>query len=461
MKRWAALAAWPALAGLLYLRLRGFPDPPGTDGYFYLLQTQSLASGAGFYFKDTSLVFLPLSAAAWFFGDALEAVRWGAALTWSAVVLLGAWLAAAIAHTKRALVFVLVLACLVAANPLLQLVLEYLKMGFSLVWLLGAALVLVRAPTPRWRWLAGGLAVGALLSHRGALLFLGAYAAAWFFSRVSWRRALVVGLGAVLTLGLSLLVFDRAWHFFQDGARFFAAPLKWWLWLSVIAPREPGVLLSLGLWPVSLGLYVTFRAELEAHARTLFDAAGVLAVVALLPVLEPGPSGFTYRLILASPLFSLPLVVLFFTWRRGRARQLSAVGLLAVFCSQVLLEDALAPRFRPWSLLDGDVAEVKRFVTPDDLLVTQHGLEFYVAQRTGLRARQFLDPTSSKRVFRLAFVPPLTERDALLEHALTRLGDDYALFTEETWRELQVRFGVPADARNPAVVRPGFVSDYP
>ncbi len=456
-----AAAAVLLLAAALFTAILRFPDPPGVDGYFYLRQIESLASGAGFYFKDWSPVFLPPALLTALGVPALDALRASVAVTWALLVVLGGALGARLVAVHEArprhawAVAGASTAALASSAPLRELVFEYEKTAASIALLLGAALLVVGARGRRARLaFAVALAALALVTHKLAVVFVCAFALAWLLRRLTVRRAAAVAGANALMLGLFFLVFDRAGPFFLAWSRFTTTPARFLAFYAHVAGESFALVAAFIVSLVGVAAYAGGRSRAgDAGARAVYDAGVVLAAVALCPWLLAGPAGFTWRIVLAAPLIWVPFVAAVAT--RGPCAFAAAAAALVLFSAPVVLDDGLARSFPRWSRFDDDVHDIERFVSPADLLVAHHGLELYLAERTGLRARQFVDAREGQRVFRVAHLPE--EHAALDDFALVKLGDEYALFVEEDWRAL----GVAPDPKNPSAHRPAFVSDYP
>jgi hypothetical protein len=449
-----------------------FADPSGTDGYYYLKQIKVLGSGGGYYYKDRSLAFLPPAAIARVAGNPLIAYRFAVALTGALLIVFGGtltYLAAVVSGSGRRTAFALFLvaiAALGAALTVSEFVFEYYKNAFALVLLLAASLVLMTAhPTGgvKRKSLAFLLLFVALLSHKSSLLFAALFAASWFMRNASRKNLLILAATGTAGVALFLVAFERARQYLAALPSFFTAPGRWLEWFAYTVRNDVALSVTVVAGATFLFSYFLRRRHFPERVTAVFDAAAAALIIAFIPFLAPGPSGPGYRIILFSPIFTVPFLLV--CSRRSRMVKTIAAGLLGIFLVQATFGHSRINRhFSAWSSLDEDIMRITRHVSVNDHLIAHHGLEFYVDYRTGIRARQFIASDSRKKSFRLAYLPegrPGGEARAALERVkLEQIGDRYVLFREEDWQRMAVSYGIKQHWKNPTAARPDYIPDY-
>jgi hypothetical protein len=469
-----ALAAGTVLS-LLYTR--SFPDPPGVTGYYYLKQIEVLADEGRFFFEDHSLAFLLPAALTWI-TNSLDAYRLAIALTWSTLVVgvmsLGVSLAGRFGAREgdRASMALITLLATAACVTLHELALNYYKNLFGVTLLVWAAVAASGAR--RWgRVVAPLLSLLALLTHKSAFLLVGGLLAAWAVDGLrtwTWRRVAVLVAGGAALTALFLLVFARARHYLLALAGGFDSPAGWTHWLGQIARRDTAVLVVYLCGVAALLLYVVSRRRVRGDrpdsapvsARLSLDAMALFLLVSLHPFQRAGPHEASYRMIVLSPAFIVPLVLLCGQLSRARLAACTAV-LLAMVVQPALEPGRAAGHFPTWSRLDGQIEAIRAHVRPGDYLISHHGMESYIGYRTGIRSKQYLPAPGARhrRVFRVAYLPegrPGGEaRDELNMVKLAQIGPDYALLLEEDWQEISRRFNIRPHWRNPNEHRPAHV----
>lgn len=460
------------IAGLFFFQAR-FTDPAGTDGYYYLKQVEVLSQGGGYYYKDHSLAFLAPAAIAAVCGSSLVAYRLAVAFTGTLLILAGgmlAYLAAIDSGVERRtawFLFLLSTAALACSLTIYEFTFEYLKNAFALLLLVMAVLFSLAGPSePGIKGKVGVflLVLSGLLSHKSALFFTAVFAATWFVRNASRKNLLVLAAAGTSGLALFLVAFDRGRQYLSALPGFLGSADRWSAWFVYTLRNDPALSLAMAAAVFSLALYFPRRRHFPDRVTQIFDTVAVILVIAFVPFLVPGPSGPGYRIILFSPLFSVPLLLLSSSTGRPGFRTAGAI-LLFVFLAQTALgHSRIDNNFPAWSSLDQDIVRIQRHVTPNDHLIAHHGLEFYVDYRTGLRARQFIASDSRKKSFRLAYVPegrPGGEARAALESVkLEQIGQRYALFREDQWRQIAERYGIRPHWKNPTAGRPDYIPDY-
>jgi hypothetical protein len=287
----------------------------------------------------------------------------------------------------------------------------------------------------------------------------------WFLRNSTRYNFLVLlGIGTV-SLAAFMLFFEQGRYYLLALPAFLTPPAQWLDWLGYTMRKDVTLFITLGTAFLTVIFYMLLRSEFPVRAAMLIDTVCVVIATAFVPFFSAGPAGPVYRVLLFSPLFVLP-VLLICTARTGsRVVMASTSVVLIIFLSQVCMDhNKLSSHFASWSSLGKDIGLLAKHVTPKDHLIAHHGLEFYVDYRTGVRARQFVRSDDRKRCFRLAYVPDGRPagpaRDVIDSSKLEQIGDSYALFREEDWRHIVGRYGIKPHWKNPTAVRPDYIPDY-
>ncbi len=459
-----------ALAGVLvtFLRLRGFQDPPGIDGYFYLKQAQTLALGQGFYFSDRSLAFLPLAFLRWATGEPVLSFQLALSLAYTLLFSGLLFLSLGVSERRPFLFIaqVVVVVALFSSSLLAEMGLNFYKNTFALGLLFWTAALLVRR---QW-WLAFALFCVAFFTHKSALLAGGLYVALltleWL--RRPLRRKTLIGLGlgflgCLVFLITFYLFFPKAEGFLRHLGEIWRGPelrFRWYKYLFFEQERrfaELAVVVALGLG------YLWQRSSLKLEARRVGDCLLLMILVALHPFQLAGEESIGYRLALMTPALGFSLIFFY------RHRYWQAAGLLVLllpFYFSFFLgfsPGMVAKEVRAYSVLEEDVKKIPQFVNPEDHLISHHGLEFYVDYVTNIRSRSFLAAEgSTQKQYRVAYLPqsrfrlPSLRREVDQKKLLT-IGNDFFLIREEDWQKIVATFRIPQLWRNPNWRRPGHV----
>jgi hypothetical protein len=472
-------------------RLLGSQHPLGTDGYYYVVQVESLLSEGHQHVPDASWVHGWLAALSGLAGEPVLGVKLGAALLAAACVP-AAWLAGRALGGGRTAAWIL--AAWAAASPTLtHLAGDFPKnLGLAAPWLLLVGLVALGWARPR-SWRAGWrplvvlvLALMVATAHRtGAALLLLAclgWAAGWLGARlgrgpeqptgaVRWGLVVVICCCLAFSLGSMLL---PAWLHPADLARLegrFALaphlPAPWgWLSLRPTGLRQV-VELSVPWLALAAAAPAWFgrpcdRARLSALALPLF--------VLLFPGWRVDELDLGYRLSLLAPLVAMPLLLLLLAPRLPGGQGRPAT-LLLLICFALApgswpgIDPATAPPYGRY----GEVIEALPRPLPP-LIIAHQGMSFYYDHITGQEAMAWapepeLDRREVGRVVHgvragewLAFAPPVVGEARPLA-----LGHGYHYVREDLWErfvgaaraegdpDLQARLD---DWRNPLRVRP-------
>lgn len=458
---------------LLFLLLQVSPDPPGADGYYYLKQIETLSAGNGYYYKDQSLAFLLPAAATLLTGQALTAFRLCISITITLLLIAGGMLTFLLSSgfdmTRRARVAVSLAALfsLACSLTIYEFTFEYYKNAFAPMLLLFSFVVLGSGPADAKRrsLIAALLVLAAFFSHKSAMIFVMAFTLLWFLKCATQKNFPVISGIGIASLAAFVVFFAQGRHYLMALPSFLTGPASWFEWLSYIARKEKALFITVCADFAAVILYSMHRDRVSARLVTLFDTLCFIMTAAFIPFFTAGPSSPAYRVLLFSPLFSIPVLLACTVKPRWQIVTLAAGLVLVLFLSQVFIDRSrLIGHFASWSGLDRDIMLVPKHVTKSDHLIAHHGLEFYVDYRTGIRARQFLSSNDRKTSFRIAYVPdgrPAGEaRNAIDSLKLEKIGENYALFREKDWRELSDRYQIKLHWKNPSTVRPDYIPNY-
>ena len=489
------LATLTAVAfGVRAARLLGSVHPLGTDGYYYVVQVESLLASGRLHVPDSSWVHGWLAAVAGVTGDPVLGVKLAAVLLAAACVpaawllgralgggvtgawVLAGWAAASPTLTHLAgdfpknlgLVAPLLLVLALLAQPPLDpqplgrrigrtLLLVVLALLVATAHRTGAALLLLAAVGAGLGWLGRRLGRGGVPGGSAAL-----------------RGALLVmGCGLVFSVGTAVL---PAWLHPADLARIegrFALephlPGPWgWLGLRPTGFRQ---VVELSLPWLALGAAAPAWFARPA-IRPWLGGLGLALMVLLFPGWRVDELDLGYRLCLLAPFVAMPLGLLLLAPWLPRSRRVSL--LLVGVCFALALGSG--PGIDPDSSPPYDRYDEVLEAVPEPLpllLIAHQGMSFYYDHRTGREAMAWApEPELNRReVYRvvygvragewLAFAP----QDAVLPRPLP-LGHGYHYLREDLWEgfleivlvegdeDLQARLD---DWRNPRRVRPAYM----
>lgn len=450
----------------LWYFLREFSDPSGANGYFYLKQIETIASGLGFYFKDYSLAFFLPVLFMKLIGDSLLSFQLSICTVWFALIsgcgLLVRNILQPIKSWSQIILALGASTALVCTTQLYEFNLTFFKNAFALnliIW--GFVFFYSRISQIRRLSLAGLLFLAALLSHKSMLLILALTGFAWLVQKISFKRLALLALGFGALLGLFLWQFEKASAYLKVLFHFFTGPSQWWRWFERIHSTNSEMQLCLILFAVTFVVYIFLRRRIPQSQRLFADTAATVLFVALHPFQLPGPNGPSYRLILMAPAFGIPLLAVCLAQLHSKF-SLNAIPLLAFAIQPFLGTKFLDDVFTPWSAMREDVLQIKEFVNPEDHLTSHHGFEFFIDYTTGIRSRSFLSDHPEKRDFRVAYIDESWLRDpdaqrAIRAHALLEIGSEYILIPEADWQELVKTYHIPFHWKNPSQHRPDYI----
>ncbi|RZA09717.1 MAG: hypothetical protein EOP11_00865 [Proteobacteria bacterium] len=458
-------------------KLRVFADPSGLNGYFYLKQTKTLATLHSFYFSDHSLSFAPLVLLRWITGSELLAFQLGIclslALAFAGVLFL---VDAARFSAKEAWIAkVALLIALFSSSFFSEFSLSFYKNSAALGLVLCAANFCVRR-----RFLGAALFfLAAFLTHKSVALlgliflalFVGQRSLGFYRRRGITRLELrwLVAVAAVL-LAFSFLFlyhFPKAQAFVGFALRSFREPSLRIRWYSQLIELKPSRALEIGAWLLLMAGTLGAWRKIPSAWRLPVGTVLIFAFIALHPFQPGGPASLGYRLTLMMPLLA-PILAFGLTFALPRGWRMAGPLLLLgasalTFSPFGFREKAVKREVRPYSRLLSRAMEIKKFVRPEDHLVSHHGLEFYVDYITDIRSRSFLaSPDFAGRKFRVVFAPrdslaTAEDRDDLAQETLADLGGGYLLMEEADWELFLAQHAVPYSWKNAIGERPAHV----
>lgn len=448
-----------------------FLDPSGANGYFYLKQSESLANGLGFYFKDYSLAFILPTLLTKYLGDSLEAYRISTVAVWFLFSLgVGVLTRNLISKERlylRNILMVTSVLLVVCTTQLYEITLTFFKNIFSLNLLIWS-FVVATTDLKKSKWIgAGALAFLALLSHKSSILIIAIYGLPFLLNKnfkENLKKNMLIVLGAVaFVTTIFLWHFERASAYFLAMLRFFSSPKKWWHWFSTLRWINLEMQITYICLIVAMGLGFWVRKKIPDEKRFYFDGSLIFLFIALHPFQISGPNGPSYRLILFAPALGIPLILAAMAYI---PRALLALPLVvAAFVVQPFIHvHPIDNAFTPFDVIKSDVMRITEFVTPEDHLTSHHGLEFFVDYVTGIRSRSFLSDHPEKKDFRIAYIAKSWIRKPEIQEGIRKLGileigSEYLLLKESDWQELKIRFKIPKHWKNPEEHRPNFISE--
>lgn len=472
------------------LRLLESPEPPGTDGYAYVVQVEHWLSEGRLHFPDSSWVLRLLALGAAALGQPIPGLKWASAVLAAACVpaawFAGLRLARAIAPDSEppphARSLALALAAWAAASPTLT----HLSGDFpKTLGLVAPALLALGLLASRPRRAVHLLALAAALlltatAHRlGAMLLLLGAAGALLGLVLRGRpgsperRWPLVALGAgTLTLFAALTAVLPSLLHPQDLERVFPQldfslglppPFAWFPLRRTHALQQ--VELAAAWGGVVLGAWLLWR---QRASRPWVAALLLPLLVCLLPLWRRGVLDLGYRTSLLAPLLAVPLVLLAIpapVWVRLRTPALALLALALLPAARWGFDPHATPPYTYYRSL------LARLPQPlPELLIAHQGVSFLYSHLTGREAMAWapepgLERTRIGRLVWgvkdgewLAWAPSAPELPAphrLDRHYVYVREDVYEAFRTRALAEgdedLAARL---ADWRNPSAVRP-------
>lgn len=469
--RWGGLGLLTSAAFAVRLwRLSESAEPPGWDGYYYVVQADSLWLEGRLHVPDASWVLYLFGALRALVGEPVGAVQLGSSLLAAACVPVSFWVGRALARRESAGWW---LAAWAAASPSLTHLAADFPKNLGVAAPLLAMFACAASERPRVRVMAAAFAFAASLAHRlGAALVIIALAgglAGWLLRR---RRAgaiwpVALSLAALAAFAVASAVLPNLLHP-EDLSRLqgqFSLRPGW-------PPPIPYFALRATAWPERIELmlpWLALPAGVVALARWPEHRPQVAASLAclaciVLPTWRGDALDVGYRLSLMGPLVSVPIAT---AWASRSSlaprRWLLAPALAAVLLARAGFGPEDGPPYRRYRKL---VDAVPRPLP--ELLIAHQGISFLYDHRTGHEAMAWApEPWLDRsRVGRLAWGIRDGEWEAFAagaEPAPRRIDSDYVYVREDVWEAFAAQARVHGDDelrdrledwRNPSRVRP-------
>lgn len=460
-------AAWAAVC---FLKVHQALDPSGGDGYFYLKQIEWLADHRQFYHADYSFIFFPLALLYKLTGSSLLAYQILTSLSLFLIsASVGLMFFQSLSHHKNE----------TAKKALWKSIL--LSCGFSLVFAMQASVLKLSYEFAKSGFAQGLLLVGitffyfdkrklsflflllAALTHKIAAIFfmlVGCFFIAQWFRKNKAKPtrklfALAV-VGSTTLVGLMLL-FPRLSKHIQN---FFLHLTFEKFLLGQVENQLMGrfLIFITVLWLLT-GLIQFRKAKSEMLLAVL-----LFSLVPFFPVFGGYNIEIKYRLLLISFTFAaIGFVQIWPTIKNDYLKRLMMMVTLSILSFQAIQYSGF-PWIMNWSERIKNLDQLQERVNPQDELVTQHGLQFYIDYKTKIRARSMISADRTP-VYQIAYTPEFyhlnpTLSDELKQIEIISLGDSFALFEFKEFQNLMKEYPMLADWRNQFQVRPEFVQDY-
>jgi len=463
----------------------------GFDGYYYALQVKSLIVNGELLNRDNSIAFSLLRFFSFFIPDVPAANKiatiFFCSLAAVPVFLLARRLTGSpVAALTAALLFSL-------SFSQIYMSFEIVKNGVSMLFVAAALYCLSRFfETRRHKLFALGFSVLGFFTHKAAAGLLIVMGAAFFISFAWFDR-------------LKLFRKRRPVHFIAGAAALAAVTAAIVFSIATLRPVDLGGFLG-QLSPESvLGRFRMFLTE-TTNARIKTEYLLYYAVpLAFLPFLvkrlrtrSAPPSGkafllaayltqwvlinpllrfswisTSYRLMLMSALFAaleLGIILKDLAALAGKGRKpaaLAACGVLLILSFTSLpgmYRRFHTDRYPAYARYAGPIMALKTLLGPDDKLIAQQGLSFFIWYETGIYTQHFL-PEDDTRYYRLAYglgpgyFTRFTEAAGCEEPVAIKLP--YVLVREKAWRMFYREYGdrlkIVHAWENPEEIRPATV----
>ena len=459
--------AYTSLAGVLtafwlWKFVCDYPDPSGANGYFYMKQTETLARGLGFYFKDYSLAFALPAGLMFVFKTSLDAFRASTVLVWFGIVGGVGWLTwqlgEELAPRKKMIAVIASVSAVCACTQVYEFTLTFFKNSSAMMLLIwGSGFAMISS------WVAVPVLLAALLTHKSMLVVLGVLLFARLLQLRSSRQRLALTAIGLLVAAAYFLFFKLAYSHALAMLSNFQSPHGWWEWARRLPRYNLELCLTFVTLLMALCLGLLLRNRFQQHQRVYVDGTLMILLLALQPFQLPGPNGPFYRFILLAPVMSIPLIsTCLMRWRYGP--YVGALALLPCLAQPLLSVHEIDEVFTPWAVIESDVLKIKNYVRPEDHLTSHHGLEFFIDYTTGIRSRSFLSDHPEQHDFRVVYAPAGWIRNSaatedLRTNALLSIGSEYLLMPELEWQSLKKKWAIPSNWKNPETHRPDFISE--
>ncbi|MGZ3713217.1 MAG: hypothetical protein ACXVBE_15745, partial [Bdellovibrionota bacterium] len=289
--------------------------------------------------------------------------------------------------------------------------------------------------------------------------------------REAAKKTLIFLASAAVVAGIFLILFmlhfPKATAFLAFAENSFAAPtarLHWWKDLFLHHHQRS---LEVFSWILTLAVLAGAFRNLKTQEKQIFLVLSGLFLISVHPFQPAGASALGYRFLLLLPLLLIPLAALAYARSGSVLRFLPAFALtiaMAPYLSPFAFSSAAVKKeVRPYSTLRADVEKIPSLVSRNDLLISHHGMEFFVDYVTDIRSRSFLaDPGFTGRQFRLVYMAPdwlkqTSAGDDIDQVKLLDVGRNYFLLEEQDWRAIRDENSLPGSWKNPSHTRPAHV----
>ncbi|MDR1428912.1 MAG: hypothetical protein LBI85_01360 [Spirochaetaceae bacterium] len=435
--------------------LRVWEGPCGYDVYYYALQIKSLTRSGELLFFDASIVYYVLYLINGLIKNPVLSVQLLSSLSMAAIF--GCLLRMSL---YRGFSFYRTAAAGIAVfNPaVFYLLLEFTKNSFALA-LFFLSLLLLDEGAGRGRHsfrsftflpdfinrkTIPGIFFGllAVFSHRIIL----AFAVPFFLHRIAaglwterrFRRPLVIGVAAVILLGLLAFLFRRDFFFERMPPLDLQAPL-----LRLLQFR------SRRLWPEErvfytlLQIFLFFAVPLTVIRRPLAPSSlfGFLAWLCVFPFLRFSWDGTAFRLLIMAPLFAAPWLMDRFRDRPMRRLKLfsGAAGVLMAAGCVVFTAGALqrlTTKGPGYDLYRRELGAMETLAA-GRRVIAHRGLAGFLWYEKGVRSENFIPPEEEGEYLRLVYFFSPTVFEPYLRNGEERplaLGGAYTLIEDSVWR---------------------------
>lgn len=461
-------AAWAAVC---FFKVHQALDPSGGDGYFYLKQIEWLVNHRQFYHADYSFVFFPLAVIYALTGSSLLAFQIVTSISLFLISSsIGLLFYKSLETTEQpwpvwrkislSCFFTLALAM---QGSTLKLSYEFAKNGFAQGLLLFGILLYFT----HWRRLSFVLFVLAALTHKIVLVFFVFASGFLAWNKLkTYRREksfkftfIFAGFAGVFVFALvaATVFFPRLVKHLQSFVDHFSFEKRFMFQVENLLLSR--FLIGLCLIWLMVG-FVQYRKKKNAILLAML----VFSVAPFFPFFAGHNIEIKYRLLLMS--FTFSAVAFVWTWptiKNQYLRRLLMMITLTILSFQSLQNTGF-PWIVNWSERVQNLDQLQAKVSPQDELVTQHGLQFYIDYKTPIRARSMVS-SQRKPKYQVAYTPEFYHLNPQLSDEIRKievlsLGGNYALFEYEEFQNLIKDFPMLSDWRNVFQVRPEFVQDY-
>lgn len=473
-------AAWSAVG---FFKIHQFNDPTGGDGYFYLKQLQWLGDHYSYYHRDYSFIFIPMAIIYKLTGQELFPYQLMTSLSYflilSVVALLFYRVLIKIINKKYwQMILVFCFVILVGLQvPLLKLCFQFVKNGLAVAFLLLAIFFQLekRNRLSILCWVLAGLTHKVL-----ALLGLGyllVQAASLVFRSEKRDRSLSVIMSALI--GGAVVAIIAVPFVFPSLTKHLSHFISRVSLGSFFIFSENNLISNTVITLTLMWLIVGVVLHHKSH-RAMGVCLTIFGLIPFLPLFSGDNIEIKNRLFLMSFVMALFMLLVSLSQRvnqevlflKGQRQHCLACGLL-ILSGLILLASIQQDRHtlfkefpwvQEWSRKIENLDQLTAMVSPNEEVVTHHGLQFYIDFKTPIRARSLIAENRQPQ-YQIAYVPPFYHlnpslSDELKQIEILNLGPNYGLFEFKEFQQLMRLYPILAHWRNQFQIRPNFVSDY-